>query len=205
MSPSSRVFIVVVVLLAACTWFVTDAQAACFSKVPALRSGLPLAAPSSARASTNNDDDDDWDSDRGESIVGLWDTKFFFGPASGGVVIDRTFQQFHSDRTELMISNGLHPSFGNVCVGVWKLVGRRTIKLRHVTWNWNAPPATGPFDVSGFGGTFVMEVTLRVNRGRETFSGTWSSISYADADATVPIPGSEASGDVQGTRITVAD
>jgi hypothetical protein len=117
-------------------------------------------------------------------------------------VFDTTFQQFHSDRTEIMISNGVPPAFGNVCVGVWQPLGRRRIKLHHTTWNWSSV-ATDITDLSGFAGTFVMDVTLRLDRDRNSFSGTWSAVSF-DKDG-VEVPGSRFEGIVSGARITVPD
>ena len=91
-----------------------------------------------------------------------------------------------------MISNGLPPALGNVCVGVWKKVDG-TIKLRHVTWNW---------DVDGNPtGTFVMVVTLRVDRRGSSFRGTWFADSY-DLSNNV-IPELHAEGVVRATRVTV--
>jgi hypothetical protein len=129
----------------------------------------------------------------------MWHAVFRIGDANGPVY-DETLQQFHSDGTELIVSNGLPPALGNVCVGVWKEIGQRTIKLRHMTWNW--APADAGFGVPGtFAGRFEMLVTLRVNRHGTGYSGTWSARNY-DA-AGNHIPELDAEGVVRATRITV--
>jgi hypothetical protein len=114
--------------------FVTDANAAC-SSTPSLSSNaakrlldwpkLPFATDSSVKSS--NDDTADAD-----DIVGLWFVTF---KTNDGKLWDKGFQQYHADKTELSVDNAVPPALGNVCVGVWKVVGPRTVKLRHVTWN----------------------------------------------------------------------
>ena len=66
-------------------------------------------------------------------IVGLWFTVFKIGD----FVWNRGFQQYHAGKTELSVDSSVPPVLGNVCIGVWKMSGPRTFKLRHVTWNWN--------------------------------------------------------------------
>ena len=105
---------------------------------------------------------------------------------------DQSFQQFHSDGTEIMVSNGLPPALGNVCVGVWKQ-DDGAVKLRHMTWNWDSN--------GNLTGTFVMVVTLRVDRRGNSFRGTWSADSY-DLSNNV-IPELHAEGIVRATRVPV--
>ena len=100
---------------------------------------------------------------------------------------------FHADGTEVSVDNAVPPSLGNVCVGVWKHAGARTIKLRHLTWNWNAD--------GRLAGTFQLEVTLRLNRHGDAYTGTYVSDSF-DLEHNV-IPELHAEGVVKGTRIKV--
>jgi hypothetical protein len=123
-------------------------------------------------------------------IVGFWNTTFFVGDTDA--VWDQAFEQWHSDGTELAVDNAVPPSLGNVCVGVWKQVGR-TIKLLHYTWNWN-PDGTKA-------GTFRLEMTVTVERGGREFAGTYVSDSF-DVDGK-RIPELHAEGVVSGVRITV--
>jgi hypothetical protein len=58
------------------------------------------------------------DNDKADnSVVGMWHAVFRIGDANGPV-FDETLQQFHSDGTEGLISNGFPPALGNVCIGV---------------------------------------------------------------------------------------
>ena len=124
------------------------------------------------------------------SIVGLWFTTFYAG--DGPDVWDQGYEQWHSDGTELAIDNAVPPSLGNVCVGVWKQDGR-TIRLRHVTFNWNPDGSKA--------GTFLLLMTATVDRGGKTFSGRYVSDSY-DLDGNV-IPELHGEGAVHSERITV--
>jgi hypothetical protein len=166
----------------------SGAEAACVSPdkpLGASSSRSPLiprvlaSAPSSAVA----------DNDGGNSIVGLWATTFLLG--DGPTIWDQAFEQWHSDGTELAVDNGVPPILGNVCVGVWKQVGK-TIKLRHVTWNWNLDGSKA--------GTFVLLMTVTVGRGGDIFSGGYITDSY-DLSGNI-VPELHAEGVVQGVRIT---
>jgi hypothetical protein len=133
------------------------------------------------------------------TVVGLWHAVFRIGDADGPV-FDEVFEQFHADGLELIISNGLPPALGNVCVGVWKRVGARTYKLRHTTWNW--APEPGGFGVPGsFAGYFELEVTLRLDAHGQRFTGTFSAKNFNPAGDH--LEDLDASGVVNGVRITV--
>ena len=125
------------------------------------------------------------------SIVGMWYTEFLLG--DGPDLYDQGFEQFHSDGTELMVDNAVPPSFGNVCVGVWEPDGPRTIKLRHVTWNWD--------DQGHKAGTFQLLVTLTVDQRGTAFKGTYVADSFDLSGAL--IPDLHAEGKVHARRITV--
>jgi hypothetical protein len=92
-----------------------------------------------------------------------------------------------------MLSNGLPPVLGNVCVGVWKAAGPAAYKLRHMAWNWT--------EDGSFAGTFVMLVEVTVDPGSRTFRGTWTADSY-DPDGTL-IEDLHAEGIVEARRVTV--
>lgn len=137
--------------------------------------------------------------DRTGSVVGMWQAVLRIGDSSGPVY-DEVFQQFHSDGTEMIVSNGLPPALGNVCVGVWKRTGPGTYKLNHMTWNWL--PDDGPFGVPGtFAGHFELQVRLRLNDSGNAYRGTWKATNY-DTDGN-HIPALDAEGVVTGKRITV--
>jgi hypothetical protein len=124
------------------------------------------------------------------SIVGLWHTTFI----SGGALWDEAFEQWHSDGTELAIDNAVPPLLGNVCVGVYKQTGPRTYSLRHVTWNWDASGAP-------LAGTFLLLMTVTVDKSGNTFSGHFVSDSFDTFGNK--IDNLHAEGSVSSERITV--
>jgi hypothetical protein len=133
-----------------------------------------------------------------DSIVGMWHAVYRVGDADGPV-FDDTFQQFHDDGNENLVSAGLPPALGNVCLGAWKRVGPRAYRLRHTTWNWS-PPDAG-FGVPGtFAGRFEMIVNIFVNQRGGGFNGTFSAKNY-DADGE-HLPELDAEGVVRATRFT---
>ena len=168
------------------TTFAGEAEAACFTGVKGqpLVNPLQLAARTGVTAADNQDQND-------ASIVGLWNTQFLLG--DGPDLFDESFQQFQSGGTEMMLSRGLPPVLGNVCVGVWKQTGPRTFKLKHTAWNWNLD--------GSFVGIFVMEATLKLDRRGASYTGTWSADNLTPSGE--PIPGEHFEGIVRGTRITV--
>ncbi len=91
------------------------------------------------------------------------------------------------------LSGGLSPSLGNVCIGVWKATGPRSIKLRHVAFNWDAD--------GKMRGTFLLLMTLRLNRNGQYYSGKYEADSF-DLNGD-KIPAEHFEGIVRGTRINV--
>lgn len=156
----------------------------------------PAAAPAPATAQSG-------------SIVGLWQSVFTATTPFEGTY-DFGFQQFHDDGTELMISGGVPPSIGNVCIGAWSHRAGALIKLRHVTWNWRGgEPAQDLGEAPT--GYFLLLVELRVNSRGSAYSGAWRSASY-DLDVEMPVEieqgvahqlGTFAEGSVRGVRIGV--
>src|ERR1700759_1831915 len=62
------------------------------------------------------------------TIVGLWHTVY---TESDGSVFNQTFKMWHSDGIEF--ENALlPPTGGNICYGVWRQTGHRTVKLHHI-------------------------------------------------------------------------
>jgi hypothetical protein len=174
--------------LAALAYFVPlvdNADASCFSRPQknVLARGVPFAQPGAVTAAGEDQEN------RG-SVVGLWRTLFLLG--NGPDKYDEAFQQFHQDGLENMLSNGLPPALGNVCVGVWKR-SSRTIKVRHMAWNWDAE--------GHFAGTFVITMTLTLGARGTSFRGTWVADSY-DVEGDI-IAELHAEGVTHGTRITV--
>lgn len=177
-------------LLAILPVFAGHARAACFTEpggrppqlAPAARFAPQSADPTLIAQSSH--------SAKPGAITGMWLTEFLLG--QGPDRFDQGFQVFHADGTEVMLSNGLPPALGNVCLGVWDQSGRR-IRLRHVAWNWDAE--------GRLTGSFILLASLRLDHRGKAFEGTWSADSY-DLSNNV-IPELHAEGVVRGRRIPV--
>ena len=158
--PWHRALVGGMAIAALCLTFAGEAKAACVSKdanpgpsvaLPKIRFDGQAAARCRAARRPN----------RHNSIVGLWNVTLLLG--SGPDVFDQGFQHWHADGTELMVDNAVAPAFGNVCVGVWKQVGARTYKLKHMTFNWDAQGKVA--------GTFILEMTRQARLARQRVRG----------------------------------
>ena len=156
---------------------VVEARAACTVPGPSKLSALtganklvrPGIAPALAAAAQSGN------SNGGGPIVGQWQVLMTAFPGTGDeFIFDFGFQQFHSDGTELMISGGVPPTIGNVCIGAWERQAGGVIRLRHMSWNWNGDEILGDSPT----GYFLLEVTLRTTSQGTAYSGTWKAASY---------------------------
>jgi hypothetical protein len=188
--PWLRALVGGLAVTAVCLTFAGEAKAACVSKnvspgpsvaVPKIRFDAKLSGAVAVGSSDESH----------SSIVGFWNVTLLLG--SGPDVFDQGFQQWHTGGTELMVDNAVSPSFGNVCVGVWKQVGARTYKLKHMTFNWDADGKVA--------GTFLLEMSVKLDRRGNTYEGTYVTDSF-DLAGNV-MPELHAEGIVRGTRITV--
>jgi hypothetical protein len=146
--------------------------------------------------------ENDW---RAAGIVGLWKFKLTaVGNTNGirdGTQIDFGLETWHSDGTEMIISGGRDPNISNVCMGVWKRIGRSTFKLNHVVLSWG-PPA------GAYLGPGTLTEVVRVDSTGNSLSGTFTFTQYV---ATVSNPFDQDSiaapfpiyGVVTATRVTV--
>ena len=161
---------------------------------------LSMTVPtSSALADSYGDSHGDWrDRSDHRSVVGMWRVVLLLDDENGPVY-DEVFEHFYSDGNELLISNGIPPALGNICIGVWRQIGHRTYTLRHMTWNWSPDP-NDAFGVPGtFAGHFELHMKLRVDERGKTYSGTWVAQNFDESGNH--IPALDAEGVVQGTRI----
>jgi hypothetical protein len=128
--------------------------------------------------------------DRGanHSIVGLWHTLY----TANGAPFAETLKQWHSDGTEF--ENVDHnPAIGSVCLGVWKQVGVRTVRLHHVGWLFAADGSPS--------GMFTQDETDTVDSDGMSYKGTFTFRTY---DQNGAFSGFEVSGTISAIRITVS-
>ncbi|HTY85463.1 MAG TPA: hypothetical protein VMB19_14665 [Silvibacterium sp.] len=122
-----------------------------------------------------------------DSIVGLWHVLY----TTGGATFAESFKMWHSDGTELDNINQ-NPAEGSLCVGVWKQVGPREVRLHHVGWIF-APGGTPA-------GSFTIDETDRIGERGMAYAGTFTFRTY---DMNGNYTGNEVTGNTAATRITV--
>ena len=163
----------------------TNVVAACGDPLglkPAVVSKLPFLVQPGATGQNHQMEGPD----NNTSIVGLWYVNY----TSGGQPLYESFDQWHSDGTELENPN-LAPATGPLCVGVWKQIGMRTFRLHHVGWN---------FDINGNSlGSFTLDETNKVDHRGKTYEGTFD-LKFYDVDGSLV---AEVTGTQSATRITV--
>jgi hypothetical protein len=183
-----------------------EARAACFapgaSKLSVLTGAAKLTrpgiAPALAAAAAQG-------TGSNGAIVGQWQVLMTAFPGTpGAFIFDFGFQQFHTDGTELMISGGVPPSIGNVCIGVWERGAGGAIQLRHMTWNFVGGEVLGDLPT----GYFLLDVTIHPNSQGTAYAGTWKAASYDLGAGPLgsggpPQPGSEFEGTLQAVRVSV--
>jgi hypothetical protein len=168
----------------------TSAVAACGDPMgfkPRIVPKLPaLVQPGGAELAGQGLEPEANDANSIASIVGLWHVTY----TSGGETLYESFDQWHSDGTELENPN-LAPATGPLCVGVWKRIGPRTFQLHHVGWN---------FDVNGNSlGTFTLDETNQVGPHGITYDGTFD-LKFYDVDGKLV---QAVTGTQTATRITI--
>ena len=125
------------------------------------------------------------DSSGSSSIVGLWYVQFTID----GSVIQDAFQLWNAGGTEVHNPN-VDPRGGNVCLGVWKLVGSK-YKLAHRVWNYDT---TGDWL-----GTINMSETVALSPDGNSHKGSFT-LDFYDPSGNFIM---ELDGTVTGERISV--
>jgi hypothetical protein len=122
------------------------------------------------------------------SIVGLWHIVY---TQANGDPFGQSFKEWHSDGTEF--ENVDHSAVvGNICFGVWKQLGNRTVRLHHTGWT---------FDTDGNPtGTFTIDEIEVVAPNGMSYTGSFTFKTY---DANGSFTGVEVAGTIAGRRITV--
>ena len=117
---------------------------------------------------------------------GLWHTNY----TADNAPFAETFKEWHSDGTEFENVNQ-NPAVGSVCVGVWKMVGARKVRLHHLGFLFNADGTSA--------GTFIVDETDTVGTPGSSYVGAFTFSTY---DVNGNLTG-QVKGTVAATRITV--
>jgi hypothetical protein len=137
------------------------------------------------------------DHDSDVSMVGMWHVLFIAEGNTGaglppdGAPVDNALSTWHSDGTEATVSSRA-PDTGDVCLGVWKKVGRRHFKLNHFGISFD--PSTDPNNPQGFA-NIRQDIDLAANG--ETFVGSFTIQQYDQAGNLLI----EIKGALKGTRV----
>jgi hypothetical protein len=125
------------------------------------------------------------------TIVGLWHV--IYTNSADQSTFNDTFDTWHSDGTEFE-SAFLAPAGGNVCVGVWKQTGLRSVTLHHVGWLFDpsTPAATAT-------NTFTLDEEIKVSADGMAYSGTFTFKVWNLDGTPTPV---EVTGTIAATRIT---
>jgi hypothetical protein len=167
--------------IASLVFTAASARAAC-GNLSGLGSRTPIKLPMLAQAES-----DESASATSDSIVGLWHVVY----TAGGAVFNESLDQWHSDGTEF--ENAYLPvAQGNICFGVWKTVGTRTVRLHHIGWTYD-PTAGGPAN-----GTFTVDETNIISRDGQTYTGSFTFKTFPSTGEGVEVKGT-----IAATRITV--
>ena len=126
------------------------------------------------------------------TIVGLWHVVY---TQSDGSPFNQTFKMWHSDGIEFENAI-LPPAGGDICYGVWKQTGSRSVKLHHIGVMW-APDSTAP---GGFAvaGTFTVDEEDTVSSDGKSYSGKFV-FSQFDPSGN---PGPVIKGTTEAKRVT---
>ena len=118
---------------------------------------------------------DEWS--ESSAIVGLWEFEFHLNGAQNGLadktLFDWGLATWHDDGTEIQFSAGRPPSAGDVCMGVWRQVGRHQFKLHHIALGLTPPTASGTFV-----GPAIIRATVTVDNDGDSYSGPYSISLY---------------------------
>jgi hypothetical protein len=158
---------------------------------------IPFLSPPGSESLNHQEDEE---SNKHASIVGLWHVIYTATSASGPFPptpfqFVETYKTWHGDGTEFE-NAFLPPTGGNICFGVWKQVGHRTVKLHHIGLMFGSDGKVS--------NVFTVDEIDTVESDGKTYSGTFD---FKVFDATnvfgTGTPSAEVKGTTAGTRITV--
>ena len=116
------------------------------------------------------------------TIVGLWHV--VYTESDGATVFNQTFKMWHADGIEFENAI-LPPVVGDICYGVWKQTGSRSVKLHHIGVMWGPDPKTpGNFVVAG---TFTIDETNTVSEDGKSYSGKFTFSQFGPDGTAGPV------------------
>lgn len=130
--------------------------------------------------------DDGYEHYHSRSIVGLWEFTLL---APDGSTADYGLQQWHDDGTEFMISVARDPALGDVCMGVWRQVGRAKFHLKHLAMGYQYSGTTKVYS-----GLLIIEGDVTVDPDGDGLQGNVGLTPFAPNpadpfDQSSPAPG----------------
>jgi hypothetical protein len=135
-----------------------------------------------------------------EAIVGMWHVVFTAkGNAGGppdGTLIDNSIIQFHSDKTEIMVSSR-PPQDGAVCMGVWEKTGRYKYTVNHIGWGYDT--SGGPEGIGNPTGPATIVEKIVLSPDGKHFVGTCTLTAHDTSGNLI----GRIVGVMHGTRVTV--
>ena len=158
---------------------------------------IPFLSPQ-AKESLNHQGGEE--SNKPGSIVGLWHLIYTATSASGPFPPTpfqflESYKTWHGDGTEFE-NAFLPPGGGNICFGVWKDLGHRSVKLHHIGLMF-APDGK-------ISHIFTVDETDTVASDGKTYEGTFDFKLFDPTNVFGTGPASaEVTGTTAGTRITV--
>ena len=118
---------------------------------------------------------DEWS--ESNAIVGLWEFEVHLDGTQNGLpdkaLFDWGLATWHDDGTEIQFSAGRTPSAGDVCMGVWRQLGKHQFKLHHIALGLTPPVATGTFV-----GPAIIRATVTVDGDGDSYTGPYSVTIY---------------------------
>ena len=158
---------------------------------------IPFLSPPGSESLNHQEDEE---SNKHASIVGLWHVIYTATSASGPFPPTpfqflESYKTWHADGTEFE-NAFVPPTGGNICFGVWKQVGHRTVKLHHLGLMFGSDGKVS--------NVFTVDEIDTVESDGQTYSGNFD---FKLFDATnvygTGTPSAEVKGTTAGTRITV--
>jgi hypothetical protein len=161
-----------------------SALASCGDSLSAMAAGA--ASAHNQPQPTQPDSEFSGDDAVNASIVGLWHIEFLVGDT----VIQEAFQLWNVGGTEVH-NPRVDPRSGNVCLGVWRQLGKRTFKLTHRVWAYDT---TGDFQ-----GVLHLSQTVTLDHTGATFKSGSFTLDLYDLAGNCVAP--LATGTVTGERV----